>query len=571
MRNHYLSLDPYMRGRMDESKSYAAPQPLGETMIGGTVGIVEASQNPKFAVGDAVVGQLGWQEYGLSDGTMLNKVDTTHVPLSAFLGPVGMPGVTAWYGLREICAPKAGETVLVSAASGAVGSVVGQLARMSGCRTVGIAGGPDKCAYVRDELGFDACVDHRAHADVRSMSAALKDAAPAGIDAVFENVGGVGLDAALARMNPFGRIALCGLIAGYEGGDITIHNARAFLAMRLTLRGFIVSEHLDALAARAGRTRPGCRDRAHQVPRDDRRGPGRGSRGLHRPAARQELRQAAGPPRLSRGPCRRPVTPIAHAATVVLLRERRGRPAGAVDPACRGHGVHGGILGLSGRSHGPCRPRSRPGGAHRCVDRDGRGPARMATADGGTIGVDVARGLLAAACRETFEEAGVLLARPRLADSGWDAQRLARVAARRAAVAAGSGFAQLLDDEDLLLDVERLVYWAHWITPSFEKKRFDTRFFVLPVPEDQHASVDSGEATQHAWFTAEEIRGRAAAGEMTLAPPTEATLQDLWRSHALHGGLERMLAAERSTPGAADPAPAPGAGRPTAGDRAALG
>lgn len=245
VRNHFLSLDPYMRGRMDESKSYAAPQPLGETMIGGTAGIVEASQNPKFAPGDAVVGQLGWQEYGLSDGSMLNKVDTTHVPLSAFLGPVGMPGVTAWYGLREICAPKAGETVLVSAASGAVGSVVGQLARMSGCRTVGIAGGPDKCAYVRDELGFDACVDHRAHADVRSMSAALKEAAPDGIDAVFENVGGVGLDAALARMNPFGRIALCGLIAGYEGGDITIHNARAFLAMRLTLRGFIISEHLD--------------------------------------------------------------------------------------------------------------------------------------------------------------------------------------------------------------------------------------------------------------------------------------------------------------------------------------
>jgi NADPH-dependent curcumin reductase CurA len=192
-----------------------------------------------------VVGHLGWQEYGLSDGSMLNKVDTTHVPLSAFLGPVGMPGVTAWYGLREICAPKAGETVLVSAASGAVGSVVGQLARMSGCRTVGIAGGPDKCAYVRDELGFDACVDHRAHPDVRSMAGALKEAAPGGIDAVFENVGGVGLDAALARMNPFGRIALCGLIAGYEGGDITIHNARALLAMRLTLRGFIISEHLD--------------------------------------------------------------------------------------------------------------------------------------------------------------------------------------------------------------------------------------------------------------------------------------------------------------------------------------
>jgi NADPH-dependent curcumin reductase len=245
VRNHYLSLDPYMRGRMDDSKSYAAPQAIGETMIGGTAGVVEASNHPNFAPGDAVVGQLGWQQYGLSDGTMLNKVDTRHVPLSAFLGPVGMPGVTAWYGLREICKPKAGETVLVSAASGAVGSVVGQLAKMSGCRTVGIAGGPEKCAYVREELGYDACLDHRELNDVRAMAAALKEAAPNGIDAVFENVGGIGLDAALARMNAFGRIALCGLIAGYEGGDISIHNTRALLVSRLTVRGFIVSEHLD--------------------------------------------------------------------------------------------------------------------------------------------------------------------------------------------------------------------------------------------------------------------------------------------------------------------------------------
>jgi NADPH-dependent curcumin reductase CurA len=245
VRNHFLSLDPYMRGRMEESKSYAAPQPLGETMIGGTAGIVEASNNPAFAVGDAVVGYLGWQEYGVSDGTALNKVDTRHVPLSAFLGPVGMPGVTAWYGLNQICKPKAGETVLVSAASGAVGSVVGQLAKMAGCRAVGIAGGPEKCAYVRDELGFDACIDHRQHQDVRSMSVALKEAAPNGIDGVFENVGGVGLDAALARMNAFGRIAVCGLIAGYEGGDVAIHNTRSLLVNRLTVRGFIVSEHLE--------------------------------------------------------------------------------------------------------------------------------------------------------------------------------------------------------------------------------------------------------------------------------------------------------------------------------------
>jgi NADPH-dependent curcumin reductase CurA len=245
VRNHFLSLDPYMRGRMEEFKSYAAPQPLNETMVGGTVGIVEESKNPKFEAGDAVAGYLGWQEYGLSDGEGLMKIDTRHVPMSAYLGPVGMPGVTAWYGLKQICKPKPGETVLVSAASGAVGSVVGQLAKSVGCRAVGIAGGPEKCAYVRDELGFDACIDHRQFSDVRTMSEAIGTAAPDGIDAVFENVGGIGLDAALTRMNPFGRIALCGLIAGYEGGDVAIRNARILLTMRLRIEGFIVSEHLE--------------------------------------------------------------------------------------------------------------------------------------------------------------------------------------------------------------------------------------------------------------------------------------------------------------------------------------
>jgi len=245
VRNHFLSLDPYMRGRMEDFKSYAAPQPLNETMVGGTVGIVEESQHPKFAAGDVVAGYLGWQEYGLSDGQGLTKIDTQHVPMSAYLGPVGMPGVTAWYGLRQICHPKPGETVLVSAASGAVGSVVGQLAGIAGCRTIGIAGGPEKCAYVRDELGFDACLDHRQFTDVRSMSEALAAVAPGGIDAVFENVGGIGLDAALTRMNPFGRIALCGLIAGYEGGDVAIRNTRVLLTMRLRIEGFIVSEHAE--------------------------------------------------------------------------------------------------------------------------------------------------------------------------------------------------------------------------------------------------------------------------------------------------------------------------------------
>jgi NADPH-dependent curcumin reductase CurA len=245
VRNHYLSLDPYMRGRMEESKSYAESQKLGETMIGGTVGVVEASNNPGFAAGDTVLGMFGWQEYGLSDGTGLMKVDTRAVPMSAYLGAVGMPGVTAWYGLNRICRPKAGETVLVSAASGAVGSVVGQLAKHAGCRAIGIAGGQEKCDYVVSELGFDACIDHRRHGDVRSMARALREAAPNGIDGLFENVGGVCLDGALACMNPFGRIALCGLIAGYNGQDIAIHNVRALLVMRLELRGFIVSDHMS--------------------------------------------------------------------------------------------------------------------------------------------------------------------------------------------------------------------------------------------------------------------------------------------------------------------------------------
>jgi NADPH-dependent curcumin reductase CurA len=160
VRNHYLSLDPYMRGRMEESRSYADPQRLDETMVGGTVGVVAVSNHPSLAVGDCVVGQLGWQEYGVTDGTALRKVDTSRVPMSAYLGPVGMPGVTAWFGLNKLCEPKAGETVLVSAASGAVGSVVGQLARQAGCRAVGIAGGAEKCRYVIGELSFDACLDH---------------------------------------------------------------------------------------------------------------------------------------------------------------------------------------------------------------------------------------------------------------------------------------------------------------------------------------------------------------------------------------------------------------------------
>ncbi len=248
VRHHYLSLDPYMRGRMNESKSYAQPQPLNEVMIGGTVGEVVDSRHDKFQAGDSVVGMGGWQEYSVVDGDalgMLRKVDTRHIPLSAYLGAVGMPGATAWVGLNHIIQPKAGETVVVSAASGAVGSAVGQLAKAKGCRAVGIAGGPDKCRYVVEELGFDACIDYKEHRDLKALLKALKEACPQGIDGYFENVGGVILDAVMLRMNAFGRIAFCGMIAGYDGAPIPMANPSLILVSRLKLQGFIVSEHME--------------------------------------------------------------------------------------------------------------------------------------------------------------------------------------------------------------------------------------------------------------------------------------------------------------------------------------
>ncbi len=248
VRHHVLSLDPYMRGRMNDSKSYAAAQPLGEVMGGGTTGVVVESRHPKFAVGDKVVGMGGWQQYSVVDANevgALRKVDTTHIPLSAYLGAVGMPGVTAWYGLMKICEPKAGQTIAVSAASGAVGSVVGQLAKAKGCRVVGFAGGADKCKYVVDELGFDACIDYKAYPDAKELYTALKEVTPDGIDGYFENVGGVILDVVLSRMNAFGRIALCGMIAGYNGVPVPITQPQLLLMNRITLRGFIVSEHME--------------------------------------------------------------------------------------------------------------------------------------------------------------------------------------------------------------------------------------------------------------------------------------------------------------------------------------
>ncbi len=239
---HWLSLDPYMRGRMSTGKSYAKPAEIGEPMVGGTVGEVVASAGGKFKPGDFVVGSLGWQQYALTNGEGLLKVDPALIPLSAYLGVAGMPGATAWTGLLEHCQPRAGETVVVSAATGAVGGVVGQLARMQGCRAVGIAGGKAKCDYAVQELGFDACVDYKAGRLYDDLQAAC----PAGIDCYFENVGGPVMDTVLRLLNPFSRMALCGLISDYNSTEpYGLTNIRSILVNRVKVQGFIVSDRTD--------------------------------------------------------------------------------------------------------------------------------------------------------------------------------------------------------------------------------------------------------------------------------------------------------------------------------------
>jgi hypothetical protein len=239
---HWLSLDPYMRGRMNAVKSYTKYVEIGEVMTGGTVGEVIESNNPKFKTGDYVVGSLGWQQYAVSDGDGLTKVDPKLVPLSCYVGVVGMPGGTAWIGLLEHCQPKAGETVVVSAASGAVGSVVGQLAKLQGCRAVGIAGGKAKCDYVVKELGFDACVDYKGG----KLYEDLKAACPDGIDCYFENVGGEVMDTVFRLFNPFARVALCGMISDYNSTEAYgVKMMRSLLVNRVNLRGFIVFDRLD--------------------------------------------------------------------------------------------------------------------------------------------------------------------------------------------------------------------------------------------------------------------------------------------------------------------------------------
>jgi len=251
LRTLWLSLDPYMRGRMSDRKSYAPSVEIGDVMVGGTVTEVVTSKLEGFTPGDIVEGRTGWQEYALSDGAGMRKVDPTLGPISTALGVLGMPGMTAYFGLFNIGEPKPGETVVVSAAAGAVGAIVGQLAKIKGCRVVGIAGAPEKCAYVVNELGFDECVSHREP----DLAQRLEKACPKGIDVYFENVGGRVFEAVLPLLNDFARVPVCGLIAHYN--DIELPAGpnqvpllmRAILSHRLRVRGFIRGDFLDQQAS----------------------------------------------------------------------------------------------------------------------------------------------------------------------------------------------------------------------------------------------------------------------------------------------------------------------------------
>ena len=246
-RTIYLSLDPYMRGRMNPGPSYARGVAVGEVMVGRTVAEVAETRLAGFAAGDIVLCSNGWQEYALSDGTGVRKLDPAAAPISTALGVLGMPGLTAYVGLLDIAQAKAGETVVVSAASGAVGAVVGQIARIVGCRVVGVAGAPEKCAYVTRELGFDACVSHRS----RALERELADACPSGVDVYFDNVGGTVFEAALPLLNEFARVPICGRISTYNdtepppGPNQVPRVLGLALVRRLTLRGFLVFDHAD--------------------------------------------------------------------------------------------------------------------------------------------------------------------------------------------------------------------------------------------------------------------------------------------------------------------------------------
>lgn len=240
-----VSLDPAMRGWVNESKSYVKPVPLGSVMRAYSAGVVDASNHPGFNVGDAVQGLLGVQQYAISNGKGLVKVDLSKAPIERWVGGLGMPGWTAYFGLLDVGQPKAGETVVVSAASGAVGSLVGQIAKIKGCRVVGIAGGAEKCRYVVEELAFDASVDYKAG----DLAGQLQRACPDGIDVNFESVGGDILDTVLLQMNVHGRIALCGLISGYTATEAPpgLKNIRAILTQRLRMQGLIVFDWADRI------------------------------------------------------------------------------------------------------------------------------------------------------------------------------------------------------------------------------------------------------------------------------------------------------------------------------------
>jgi NADPH-dependent curcumin reductase CurA len=242
VKNEWLSLDPYMRGRMSDAKSYAKSVEIGEVMVGQTVGEVVESRDANFKAGDKVLTPLGWQLYGIAPASVLTRIDTHRAPASYYLGILGMPGMTAWFGLLEIGQPKPGNTLVVSAASGAVGSVVGQLARIKGCRVVGIAGGKTKCDYAVNELGFDACVDYKAG----NLLADLREQCPKGVDVDFENVGGVILDTVLRVMNLYSRIVVCGLIAEYTATEPYGYKMlRSVLVNRIRMQGMIIFDWKD--------------------------------------------------------------------------------------------------------------------------------------------------------------------------------------------------------------------------------------------------------------------------------------------------------------------------------------
>ncbi|MFQ5534533.1 MAG: NADP-dependent oxidoreductase [Sphingomonadales bacterium] len=241
----HLSLDPYMRARMNDVKSYVPPFQTGEVISGGAIGEIVASRNPGFAEGDIVSGMLGWEQYSISNGAGLIKLDPGLAPLPSFLGVLGMPGFTAYVGLIKIGQPRAGETVFVSAASGAVGSVVGQIAKIKGCRAAGSAGTDEKVRFITDELGFDAAFNYKTEHPHQTLATTCPD----GIDINFENVGGETLEAALAHMNPFGRIAFCGAISQYNdtAPPPGPRNLVSIIGKRLRMEGFIVSDHSDLL------------------------------------------------------------------------------------------------------------------------------------------------------------------------------------------------------------------------------------------------------------------------------------------------------------------------------------